>query len=128
MNRKTLIGRLGLAATALLIVAATSSAAEARFRGLRLRLGGPIARPPSPSVRPPEPTVTAGSPILLAPILVPRRKLEPQAAQADAGGAADPAPARAPEKAPIRPTVQVAGPWCASNRIVGAGVGFCEVN
>ncbi|WP_375462578.1 hypothetical protein [uncultured Methylobacterium sp.] len=122
MNRVTLITRLGLAATALLSVALTSSAAEARFRGLRLRVGSSVARPPSPLVRQPERTA-AGSPILLAPVvLAPSRKPEPRAPQPETGEAP------APERAPVQHPVHVAGPWCASNRVVGAGVGFCELN
>ena len=137
MRKVTLIGRVVLAGTTILTLAATSSTAEARARGFGLRfgLGTAAARTPAPvPARMPERSAGAGVPILL-PVALPQtasaatRQPEVRVSQTGGGAARPVAGAIAPEKAkPALPPVRVAGPWCAPDRIVGAGVGFCEVN
>lgn len=133
MRKVTLIGRIALAGTATLTLAAMSSSAEARARGFRLRFGIGPAAARTPASVPARPAAT-DVPILL-PVATPHTvsaaspQPELRVSQAEGGEAPPMAGTTAPEKAkPAPPPVRVAGPWCAPDRIVGAGVGFCQVN
>lgn len=137
MRKVTLIGRIALAGTAILTLAAMSSSAEARARGFRLRFGiGPAAArtPTLIPVRMPDRPAAAGVPVPLpvsSPQTVSAASPQPElrVSRAEGGEAPPMAGTTATEKAkPASPPVRVAGPWCAPDRIVGAGVGFCQVN
>ena len=140
MRRVTQIGWIALAASAACALAASSSSAEAR--GFRLRLGigsataaTPVPLPPRLTQRianagVPLPVATSSAitaPAIAAPVL-PRITPAPQAPAPVVGLTQVTLPnpaerARAPE-----PPVHVAGPWCPSGRVVGAGAGFCAIN
>ncbi|GJD55947.1 hypothetical protein [Methylobacterium dankookense] len=86
-------------------------ATEAEARRLRLRFGV------TPSV---------ALPAVAAPVAaVARPEASPEPAEAPAPRLRVAQPVSAP---PPAPPVKVAGPWCAGNRVVGSGAGFCELN
>lgn len=140
IGKAALVGRVALAAAAVMTLAAMPSAAEARGFRLRFGVGAAEARTPAPlpaplPARPPGRMAAAGVAIAFAPITVPQAG--PAAARLSdprPPGAGNDAPvvvrlAGAPAvAAPAAQPVRVAGPWCPPDRIVGAGVGFCEVN
>lgn len=82
-------------------------ATEAEARRLRLRFGI------SPAVALP----VAAAPVAAA--VLPAASAEPPAPR--------PRIAQPVQVTPAAP-VKVAGPWCVTNRVVGSGAGFCELN
>lgn len=137
MRRISQIGWIVLAASTAFAFAATPSSAEARGFRLRLGIGSASAAAPVPP-RATERIASAGVPLPVAPPRAtepasPRTEPWTQARETVRGltpvAVAPVAVAPIAERAKPSPhPVRVAGPWCPSDRIVGAGVGFCEVN
>lgn len=123
-----------VAAAALGLGLAATTASDAEARGRRISLGGvwTAARPANP----PRPAATAAAPVLVATAGPSgaseggglRRSLAEEA-KAEVLPEAKPTSvtAAAPVVAPVK-SASAASSWCARGRVVGAGAGFCEIN
>ncbi len=127
MRRISLIGSIARAATTAIALAVTLSSAEARGFRLRLGVGSAVAETSAPA--PPRAIERLAAAIPL-PIAAAAPRVSPGVERPEPVAALTPvlvAPASERTKPSSQP-VRVSGPWCPSDRIVGAGAGFCQIN